>query len=670
MKETKNNFCDRIQLSQFSDIQSYAGIFVIDKNFHIIQHSENMPEIIQTPIKSILHKDVSRFFVNEKGKPFLKKWISGKNKKYETCYWAFEKIKIKIWLYGRISDEGVVLKVEKVKKHFTNSAELSDLKNEIIKKTTGKIQFTSIKKLLDRTCAEIKRITGYDRVMVYELDPNDYSGVVISEKSNKNMDSYLGLHFPETDMPLHVRRMYINMQLRYIPSIYSPPSRIIPKNNPITKKPLDLVYSNIRTVAPVHIEYLKNMGIAATISIGIVIDNQLWGVIACHHKEEKYIPPNIRNILMLLADLLSYQIDALKKTSEVGAEKKVIKLQTSLFERMSKKGSLFDVLMKNYSLILNFVSAEGMCVYIQNKLIGFGKTPKNEYIKQLIKYANTKKIKRTVSIDSRKVINKIINSKKNKTSGVLIIPFLNIKNNYLFFFRPEKIKTVHWAGNPNNAVTFHAKAYSPRRSFEEYIQSISGMSEPWRSEHIKAAEYVCMLIMNRQLQDLIEVQAVHDPLTGLLNRLYLENQLKIEIQIAVREKKPLSILLIDLDFFKRVNDKYGHQAGDDVLSKFAKFLIKSLRGYDSIYRYGGEEFLIFLPGVTKDQAKKRAEILKSDFKNRQHEFFNKKIDLISFSGGVAAYPENGKTVNLLISIADKNLYRAKHKGRDRIEVTK
>jgi GGDEF domain-containing protein len=155
----------------------------------------------------------------------------------------------------------------------------------------------------------------------------------------------------------------------------------------------------------------------------------------------------------------------------------------------------------------------------------------------------------------------------------------------MLFYRQELIHSIFWAGNPSESLKYRDDKYSPRDSFQRFMQSITNHSAPWTTHDIKAAEFIRSTVVNKQLQDLLQVQAMLDPLTGLLNRLYLDQRLEIEVDRAKRKSHHLAIIHADLDLFKYINDTFGHQAGDYVLSEFAKFLKTHFRSYDYIYRW-------------------------------------------------------------------------------------
>ncbi len=180
------------------------------------------------------------------------------------------------------------------------------------------------------------------------------------------------------------------------------------------------------------------------------------------------------------------------------------------------------------------------------------------------------------------------------------------------------------------------------------------------------AAQIALSVGNIGLRDALRAQSVKDPLTGLYNRRYLEETLDREIRRAIRSEQPLSILMLDLDHFKRINDTYGHQGGDAVLRETAQFLIRSIRAEDVVCRYGGEEFVVILPTANLRSAKTRAERLRSRLRELTVRHQGHSLANITTSIGVATLPIHGADPKTLLHAADAALYRAKHEGRDRV----
>lgn len=659
-------FCDNIQLSEFNQIQPHGGLLVLDKNLHVIQYSSNVTNLLATPLEQLLNSPISTFLESENPSENIANWLTHENNQYKRIDWKSPQNKIKLWVYVHQAAEGTILEIEPLVENNTEDNALFDLMQHVVDGMKLTTSSQSIPALVQNTCQEIQKITGFDRVMAYQFNEHDDSGVVVGEATNNNMESYLGLHFPATDIPRNVRAMYLTVPIRYIPTIEYQLEKILPEKNPITETYLDLSSTTLRMIAPVHIEYLKNMGVMSAVSIAIIHNDKLWGLIACHHTTPKYLSVNIRLILMLIGNTLGIQVAALVCSKEYLFEQRTADLLSLLTEDIYKEKSLLNALDYTHHNMMELVGAAGMTVYFQNNLLNYGETPTQDQVMTLIEWLNDTTIPSFFATNSLPLTFEPSTSYKDKACGLLVIPIIRLQNHYMIFYRPEIIHSIFWAGNPSGSLKCHGTNYSPRDSFERFMQTITNQAAPWTTHDIKAAESIRSIVVNKQLQDLLQIQAMHDPLTGLLNRLYLDQRLDIELNRAKRKSQPLAVLLIDLDLFKRINDNFGHQAGDYVLVEFAKFLKNYFRGYDHIYRYGGEEFLIILPDTNDAAAFQKAEKLRVEIKQLKLTFSEMDLPVISISTGIAIYPNNGSDGRSLIAEADIALYNAKSTGRDKV----
>lgn len=659
------NFCDNIKLNEFNKIQAYGGLLVLDKDLRVIQYSENIVKLLNITTEQLLHSPISTFLESDNINENIDIWLRTTNKKYKRIDWKSPKNKIKIWIYICQAPEGIILEIEPVIQDIEDNT-LFDLMQYVVDGMKLTTTCQSMRELIQSTCDEIQKITEFDRVMAYQFNEHDDSGVVIGETLANNIESYLGLHFPATDIPKNVRDMYLQVPIRYIPTIDYKLIKIIPEINPMTKTYLNLSNTILRMVAPVHIEYLKNMGVMAAVSIAITHNNKLWGLIACHHKKPKYLSVNLRLVLMLIGNTLGTQVASLECSSEYQIEQKTSEQLSSLRENIYKETSLLHALDYYHENIMNLIRSTGMSIYFQNDLLSYGETPTQDQVMELIEWLKSYPLQLSCATSSLPIKFPPSVNYKDKACGLLVLPITRLQNHYIIFYRPELIHSVHWAGNPSNSLKCHGEKYSPRDSFERFIQTINNYSAPWTSHDINTAELIRSTVVNKQLQDLLQVQAMHDPLTGLLNRLYLDQHLEIELKRAERKSQYVAIILTDLDLFKKINDNLGHQCGDYVLSEFAKFLKNCFRGYDYIYRYGGEEFLLLLPDTNDSTALQKAEIMRTEIKKLKLEFSGIAIPTLSISAGIAIFPNNGSDGRSLIAAADVALYKAKSTGRDKV----
>jgi diguanylate cyclase (GGDEF)-like protein len=180
------------------------------------------------------------------------------------------------------------------------------------------------------------------------------------------------------------------------------------------------------------------------------------------------------------------------------------------------------------------------------------------------------------------------------------------------------------------------------------------------------AEYLSLSIANVRLWERLTDQSIRDPLTGLFNRRHMEETIQREILRAARNQTKIGIIMADIDHFKKFNDTHGHKAGDELLAKLADFFKFEIRGSDIACRYGGEEFILILPGSSAEGTYKRAEYLREEVKNMKVHFHDQLLPPITLSIGIATYPDHGTELNELIQAADMALYEAKEQGRDRV----
>ncbi|HEY9804063.1 MAG TPA: ATP-binding protein [Leptolyngbyaceae cyanobacterium] len=353
-------------------------------------------------------------------------------------------------------------------------------------KLQGAANVTELSSILAQ---EVQKITGFDRVMVYRFD-EQWNGLVIAEVKPDYLTSYLGLHYPASDIPLQARKLYTQNWLRLIPDAKYQPAAIIPSNNPINNQPLDLSLAVLRSVSPLHIEYMQNMGVAASMSISIMKNQKLWGLIACHHQSAKYIPYEVRSTCEFLGQMTSVEMSA-KEDSEDTEDKINVKyVHSKLIEYMSAESNFIDALINYQPNILDLVNAQGAAVCFNDNCFTVGKTPIIADIQNLVEWINQNLQEEIFYTDSLATVYPDAEKLRDFASGLIALSISRSQKNYILWFRPEVVQTVNWGGNPHKPVEVTANGsirLSPRKSFELWKETVLLKSQPWKAYEVNAA---------------------------------------------------------------------------------------------------------------------------------------------------------------------------------------
>ncbi|MBD2337916.1 response regulator [Calothrix sp. FACHB-156] len=338
---------------------------------------------------------------------------------------------------------------------------------------------------------QVRLITGFDRVIIYQF-ASDHSGVVVAEENANHLNSYLGLHYPASDIPQQARQLYYNSWLRLIPNVNYQPASLIPANNPINGTPLNLSHANLRSVSPLHIEYLQNMGVAASMSISLINEKRLWGLIACHHHTPKFVDYETRKACEFLGQFASIEL-VYQQEHELNRYRSQVKLiQEQLRTNLSQEvGSIEAVFQSNTEALLNLVHAQGAAIILHNEVSLIGATPSMEDVQALVTWLLHEHCQPIFVTDSLPQLYPQAQQFAMIASGILAISILLQQKSYhIIWFRPEQIQIVNWAGNPHKPVSISSDGemrLTPRKSFELWQQTVQETSLPWESAEMEAA---------------------------------------------------------------------------------------------------------------------------------------------------------------------------------------
>ncbi len=331
-------------------------------------------------------------------------------------------------------------------------------------------------------------LSGFDRVMVYRF-ASDGSGEVIAEEHAPGMEPFLGLRYPASDIPKQARELYKRSTLRLIADVDGEVSPLVPERNP-NGEPLDLSLSVTRAVSPIHIEYLRNMGVAASMSVSILKDGELWGLFACHHRSARYVDYERRTAIELFAQFFSYELEQ-KIEAEIREEERESRaLHDRLMVRLSSDNDLidsFDIIADELSRI---VSNDGVAVFSEGRYTALGSAPTAEEFKRLARFLNTAPTGKVFATDNLLANYPDADVIADRVAGLLAIPISRTPRDYIVFFRQEIARSVRWAGNPEKPVEVgpNGARLTPRKSFEAWTEMVRSTSAPWSESELRAAE--------------------------------------------------------------------------------------------------------------------------------------------------------------------------------------
>lgn len=346
----------------------------------------------------------------------------------------------------------------------------------------------NLSELCQAIAEDIRQIAGFDRVMVYRFDA-DKSGTVIAEDKEEDLPSFLSLHYPATDIPEPARRLYELSLLRLIPDVNYQPGELL-SSAAVASEPLDLSLSGLRSVSPIHIEYLKNMGVAASMSISLLKNKTLWGLIACHHQTPKIVPYEIRTVCEFLGQVMAIEIPEKEQREGLDYKMKLKSIQSRFIEKISQADNLGTGLVADRNALLSLVGAQGAALCVEGTLTLVGKTPQESEIQELIEWVKPQIENDIFCTNALPTLYPEAERYKEIASGVLVLWISKLQKNYVVWFRPEVLKNVNWAGNPVKNGKIEADGsltLSPRQSFERWQETVRSHSLPWQPCEIEGA---------------------------------------------------------------------------------------------------------------------------------------------------------------------------------------
>lgn len=362
---------------------------------------------------------------------------------------------------------------------------------------------------------EIRRLTGFDRVMIYRFQPAGH-GQVISEALGGVLPGYLGQCFPASDIPAQARELYRLNWIRVIPDARYVPVPILPVLRPDTEQPLDLGFSVLRSVSPVHCQYLENMGVRASMSLSLLESDQLWGLITCAHPEPLLVSHSVRTMCAAIAQLLSVQITALQTRDEQRQREQKSRLINELTAAMRRADSdVLEGLLNHPAQLQDLTEASGVAVLIEDRLQLFGECPTVEQVRALYLWVREQCLAsgEPLLTDHLQGLHGASALYSDVASGLLAFVLPKPVDNGVLWFRPQLRSSMKWSGNPDEHFSAGTdNRLQPRTSFALWEQQVEGRAREWSTADAYAVRELRRSAIENDLarQVLREHQAVRE----------------------------------------------------------------------------------------------------------------------------------------------------------------
>ena len=475
--------CDREPIHIPGSIQSHGCLIATDIHASIIlRHSSNLPaafaidgEINGRPLESLLGPDATHSVrnalttSNDASRPALILGLRlGSGKTFDVAVHCFKST--------------VIIEFEK-------ASDVAEQPLALARNMLSRLRnIDDVDRLIRDSARLVQAVLGYDRVMIYRFT-HDGAGQVVSEAKRGNLESFLGQFFPASDIPQQARALYLRNTIRTISDAGGERIPLVPVLD-ASGEPLDLSYAHLRSVSPIHCEYLRNMGVAASMSISVIVGGELWGLIACHHYSPRVLSTARRVAAEMFGDFFSLHLEALKQKRKLDSASRARRSLDRVLQLASHQTDIAEVLRDNLADFDEIMSSDGSGLWIDGNWHPRGVVPPASAIPALARFVGSVcdgRIWATHALSQRLAGAADYSA---DVSGLLAIPLSQRPRDYLFFFRREVIQTLNWAGNPEKSYETGplGDRLTPRKSFAIWKEAVQRQAEPWSESDREIAE--------------------------------------------------------------------------------------------------------------------------------------------------------------------------------------
>lgn len=373
-------------------------------------------------------------------------------------------------------------------------AELTDHLGRAVQRFSGS---ATIGTLADAVVRSLRDLTGYDRVMVYKFDPDGH-GKIIAEARDPRLETLLGHHYPATDIPQRARELYLRNRVRVLVDVNAEAAALLPRVVPGHGSELDMSMCHLRSMSPLHLQYLRNMGVTATLVVSLVREGQLWGLIACHHYSPRNLRYPLRAATDLLAEVISTRVAAIENYAHAQVAIQVRRLEQRLIEATSTEGDWRLALFRNPRTLLQPLEATGAALFYEGEVLSTGEAPSTPQLRALMQWIDGQvPADGLFSCSAVGMAHPELAALTPTASGVVAVKLSADRPDYLMWFRTEQLLSVTWAGDPAKSVVgTDPSELSPRRSFAAWSEIVRGTATPWTGGELALARAIGLALVD------------------------------------------------------------------------------------------------------------------------------------------------------------------------------
>jgi len=495
-----NAQCDAEPIHIPGGIQPHGYLLCLSSTLTIIQASENVGTLVGCPVEQLLGEpvdvvigaaaaarvahaaatamlDEAPLYVGVMENPFF----SPREGVQDHLAAAVDGPELDITMHRH--DGNLIVELE-VARH--SNADVFASMYPLVRTFTRSLQdVETLTELGDLAVREVRAMTGFGRVLLYKFDDEGRSQV-LSEHIEDGYASFLNQLFPASDIPRQARALYVKQRVRLVANAQAKAARLVPAMNPATGRPTDLSYAALRSFSPIHLEYMRNMGTYASMSVSLVVRGQLWGLISCHDHDARLVPFEVRVAIEHLGQIVSLQIEAKEERAETAYLLRLRRTMSRLMGSLAEQDDYLSALKSAPDDLLCFAGSTGAAIVVDGKATLIGSTPDQDTVLALSQWLSSS----TSGVYATDALSQAWPRASRHTdtaSGILAVPISQIFRNYVIWFRPETTRTITWAGEPVKRVSSQNGSVAPRKDFAPWLETVRNRSIRWHAVELEIA---------------------------------------------------------------------------------------------------------------------------------------------------------------------------------------